>query len=563
MTARGKVLRGLISIIEFLIIASLLFSFVYVFLNAKEKGDVFDVSKGWEISIDGEEFHDVDISGFQFPKEMKDVHEIVMHHHIEHPGFPPKTLRVYTRLSFVEVDLGEEILYHSGIAEKDPDGFLGMGYHFIQIPSDVHDTDLTIRIVGVEKGAITGLPDIALTTSNIAYTYFVDQNAIGIFCSVFVFVLGLVLTIISILYTHLNRDYFRLFLVGSFALSAGFWCMCSQKILQMFGVSIASNSSMEYYLMEMIFLPIMGYNIKVREGLTGKEKLSLRILLSATLVYDIVAGVLHFCDIIHYSQFVYVFYIIAIVDCIGMLFIGVHSVSSMSRSEQIFHYALSVASLFGFWRIIDYVYGNYLVKGNPRLAGVAFPIAILAFTAAMLISYLSHLYDMVLTQAQEEALTVLAYKDTLTGLYNRVKSDELFEELNQDSESNYVFLDFDLNGLKALNDDEGHAKGDILISGFGRVLQKSFSAFGSCMRMGGDEFLVIIKGQQLPGEDELLKTYYNNLYAVSKEIQMDLDASYGIAYSSEVFEPEAEQVFRLADERMYEMKRVTKKSRGF
>ena len=83
------------------------------------------------------------------------------------------------------------------------------------------------------------------------------------------------------------------------------------------------------------------------------------------------------------------------------------------------------------------------------------------------------------------------------------------------------------------------------------------------MRMGGDEFLVIIKGQQLPSEENLLKTYHNNLYAVSKEIQMDLDASYGIAYSSEVFEPEAEQVFRLADERMYEMKRITKKSRRF
>lgn len=562
MKMRGKFIQSVISAVEAVIIISLLFSFVYVFVNAKERGEIYDVSKGWDVTIDGETFSDVDISNFIFPKDMGDIHEIVMHYNLNQSAAFPRTLRVYTRLSFLEVDLGDEILYHDGIRGGNPKGYVGMGYHFIQIPTQLKSQDLTIRIVAVEKNAISGLPNVALTASNEAYAYFVDENAIGIFVSVYVFVLGLVLTVISILYTYLNRDYFRLFLVGSFSMTAGFWCMCSQKVLQLFGVSIASNSSIEYFLMEMSLLPLIGYNITVRGNVLQRDKLILRILLTVTLLYDVVAACLHFTDTIHYTQFVWVFYVLALVDCIGMVFVGVGPVKKMMMDEKIFHYGLSVVGLFAFWKIIDYVYGNFLARGNSRLASITIPLAILVFVGAMILSYLSHLYDMILSQAQEEALTVLAYKDTLTGLFNRAKSEALFQQLNSEKHAHYIMINFDLNGLKKLNDTDGHTKGDLLITGFGKVLKEVFDPYGSSMRMGGDEFLVIIEGNEFPDIDELMKKFERVCQEVSDEVGVLIDASYGIAYSSEVYEPEAEQIFRMADERMYEMKVRTKKMRG-
>ena len=561
MQNREKSFRIITSLIEAVIILALLASFIYIFVTAKSQSDVFDVSEGWDVTIDGDTFKDVNIKNFIFPKDLEDVHEIVMHKKLSLEKFPTKTLRVYTRLSFLEVRLGDEILYYDGFQRGNPRSYVGMGYHFIQMPTYGDSDDLTIRIVGVEHNAITGLPDVVLTSTNVAYSYFVDENAIGIFTSIFVFMLGLVLTLISILYTYLNRDYFRLFLVGSFALTAGFWCMCSQKVLLLFGVSISSNSSIEFFLMEMTLLPLLGYDIKVRSQASKNAKLTIRILLTITLAYDIVAAWLHFTDVIHYSQFVYVFYVLALVDCVAMIFVGVGPEKRMRIDEKVFHHSISLAALFAFWKIIDYIYGNFLVKGNPRLASVTIPIVVLIFVGALVLSYLCHLYDLVLSQAQEEALTALAYEDALTGLYNRAKCEQIFERLNNEKDTPYVLIDFDLNGLKILNDNDGHAKGDRLIAGFGKVLKETFQSYGSSMRMGGDEFLTIIEGKNLPDVDMLMKAYREKLKEVSKEIGIDMDASFGVAYSSEVYEPEAEQIFRMADERMYDMKIKTKKVR--
>ena len=562
MQKRGKSFQIIISLIEAVVILALLASFIYIFVTAKSQSEVYDVSEGWDVTIDGETYEDINIKNFIFPKGMKDVHEIVMHKHLSLEKFPTKTLRVYTRLSYLEVRLGDEVLYYDGFKKGNPRSYLGMGYHFIQMPTYGASDDLNIRIIGVENNAITGLPDVTLTSTNVAYSYFVDENAIGIFASIFVFMLGLVLTLISILYTYLNRDYFRLFLVGSFALTAGLWCMCSQKFLLLFGVSVASNSSIEFFLMEMTLLPLLGYDIKVRSQASNNAKLTIRILLSITLVYDLVAAWLHFTDVIHYSQFVYVFYVLALVDSIAMIFVGVGPEKKMRIDEKVFHYAMSLAALFTFWKIIDYIYGNFLVRGAARLASVTIPIVILLFVGALVLSYLCHLYDLVLSQAQEEALTVLAYKDALTGLYNRTKCEQIFERLNNEKDTPYVLIDFDLNGLKKLNDSDGHAKGDCLIAGFGKVLNEVFGAYGNSMRMGGDEFLTIMEGKNLPDIDLLLRDYIKKAEEVSKEIGIEIDASYGVAYSSEVYEPEAEQIFRMADERMYDMKVRTKKVRG-
>lgn len=559
---KEKLFNIFISVVEVAVILSLLFSFLLIFKNAERQGKVFDVSDNWNIILGDELYTNIDITGFRFSKDVKnDIQSLVMTRELSEEMLDGTTLRVYNKLCTLEVYIDDELLYEVKPKDADKKQFMGLGYYFFQLTKHRGTHKLTLVFHATEPGAISNLPDIELTTSQNAYSNYVDDNMVGIFTSIFLVVLGLIITIVSLAYTYLNNDYFRLFLIGVFSFFTGMWCMCSQKVMLLLGTPVSVNSTMEFLLMEISFLPLLGYTLKIRENLKEREKNIIRCTMVINIVFDVIVGSLHFTNVYHYSQSVFWFYILAIINCAVMLFVGVNDISAMSKGERIFHYALSCISLSGFWLIFEYINGNYISRGAPRLAKSFVPVALVIFVVALLASYAVHLYNVVLSQSQQDTLATMVYQDALTGLYNRIKSEEIFKELDQKDQPNYLFIDFDLNNLKKINDEKGHAAGDLLISSFGKVLQESFSKFGKSMRMGGDEFLTIIEGDDIPTESELMKDYFNKLDDYRRETGLDIDASYGLASSSEVFNPKSEQIFRIADERMYEMKRFSKKGR--
>ena len=559
---KTKLFRILFSVVEAAVIISLLFSFLLIFRNAEKQGRVFDIKNNWDITLDDELYTNISITGFRFSPDLKsNIQTLTMSRELTEDMLTGTTLRVYNKLCTMEVYLDDELIYEVGPTDSEGKWFMGMGYYFI--PLDTHRGDHTLTLVfnATEKGAISNLPDIELTTAQTAYSSYVDENIIGIFTSIFLVVLGLIITIVSLAYTYLNNDYFRLFLIGVFSFFVGMWCMCSQKVMLLLGTPVSVNSTMEFLLMELSFLPLLGYTIKIRENLKEREKNIIRCTMIINIVFNVIVGSLHFTNVYHYSQSVFWFYVLVLINCAVMLFVGVNEISSMSKGERIFHYSLSCISLAGFWLIFEYINGNYISRGAPRLAKSFVPVALVAFVISLLASYAVHLYNVVLSQSQQEALATMVYKDALTGLYNRIKSEEIFKELDKKASPHYLFIDFDLNGLKKINDEKGHAAGDLLISSFGKVLQDSFSKIGKTMRMGGDEFLTIIEGDTIPSESEVMRGYFDALEHYRKETGLDIDAAYGVASSSEVYNPKSEQVFRIADERMYEMKRLSKKGR--
>ncbi len=90
-----------------------------------------------------------------------------------------------------------------------------------------------------------------------------------------------------------------------------------------------------------------------------------------------------------------------------------------------------------------------------------------------------------------------AWIDPLTGLGNRRLLDDRLEALVSDSLSQGDDLSiaiFDLDNFKGLNDSQGHAKGDELLSFVGELLRGSLRSSDIGLRLGGDEFAVVLMG---------------------------------------------------------------------
>jgi diguanylate cyclase (GGDEF)-like protein len=98
-------------------------------------------------------------------------------------------------------------------------------------------------------------------------------------------------------------------------------------------------------------------------------------------------------------------------------------------------------------------------------------------------------------EVRTEEVYKLAVLDPLTGLNNRRSGEQrLAEEISRVQRHGrpLTILLLDLNGLKNLNDKFGHAAGDELIRQFAARLSKAIRGSDLAVRLGGDEFLVLL-----------------------------------------------------------------------
>ena len=92
----------------------------------------------------------------------------------------------------------------------------------------------------------------------------------------------------------------------------------------------------------------------------------------------------------------------------------------------------------------------------------------------------------------DEELRSLSIHDSLTGLYNRGFFMEEMVRIERGRDFPVSIVMADIDGLKQVNDTNGHAAGDALIKRVAQVLAKAFRAEDVVARIGGDEFAILL-----------------------------------------------------------------------
>lgn len=162
----------------------------------------------------------------------------------------------------------------------------------------------------------------------------------------------------------------------------------------------------------------------------------------------------------------------------------------------------------------------------------------------------------------EETLYLSRY-DKLTNVYNRSCFEQLFYDdvYNNADEKEFFVVVSDLNGLKFVNDNYGHLIGDILIKTFSSGLTSLAEDDDIIGRFGGDEFVGIffnVDSQILINRFEELIEQFKNNPIIFEQNKIVCSFSYGIVNSSRD-RMELNELIKIADERMYEYKRIVKR----
>jgi diguanylate cyclase (GGDEF) domain len=206
------------------------------------------------------------------------------------------------------------------------------------------------------------------------------------------------------------------------------------------------------------------------------------------------------------------------------------------------HAGRFIPFLFSLWSLLLSSPGIYILakfRGTPVLYAVT-AIASAAGSGFLIGVWVSQIYS-------------CSYRDQLTGVYNRRYLDRIIKrELSRSCRGNgcLSIAVIDLDYFKSINDKYGHESGDRILSEFARLLVKNTRKTDSIIRLGGDEFLVI-----LPGINDLeAKKYAERIQAGIAESDVFRGLSFCVGIATATRCREFRMLFREADKALYKAK---------
>ena len=194
---------------------------------------------------------------------------------------------------------------------------------------------------------------------------------------------------------------------------------------------------------------------------------------------------------------------------------------------------------------------NYSLDGT--LINIHMQFSVLAGHEDAWDQILVSLIDITARKKAEAYMEYLGKHDTLTKLRNRTFYVEELNRLSRKGPWPLAILAIDLNGLKVVNDEQGHAAGDEILRRAGEILTESVDDPSCAARIGGDEFIVLI-----PGGDEhaaqLLKERILSVLELNNQFYPGQTLSMSMGISCCHAGHQLEACINAADRNMYEEK---------
>ena len=164
---------------------------------------------------------------------------------------------------------------------------------------------------------------------------------------------------------------------------------------------------------------------------------------------------------------------------------------------------------------------------------------------------------------REELLQIIANRDSLTSLRNTtaytVWVDKFEKEMHGDV-TEYGIVVLDLNGLKQTNDKYGHEVGNKLIVASAKIISEVFKR-SPVFRIGGDEFVAILQNNDFENRERLFMQFESdcaNTFVEERDVKIPVRIAWGFAKFDSATDRNYADVFRRADDAMYENKRNAK-----
>ena len=449
----------------------------------------------------------------------------------------------------IEVMLNGEPLYEYGM-NQDSSYFMEARISCgIRLPAGSGGQELEIHLINTEKTGKAVLQQGYLTTAGeMADGILADNLWAFLFCVITV-MSGMCMLAMS-LWQHVKKaedSPMLFFFLGLFALLSAAWVFTDSGLPQLLFDDSQMLMVLSFELFMLMPVPLLLFIRLVCEY----SRKVFGILVTGYIINFLVQNVAYAARISDFKHMVYLTHMLIVVSIIA---IGYYILrGAVDRHSLYIRWTLGGVGIFAGFSTLSLL-SFYKTGGNQN--ETFFIIGFFIFLSILIMLAIHKFQEVSEESARSEVLRELAYKDMMTGIGNRT----LYEEQIADIEAGRSLeaagiIVLDINNLKEVNDKHGHRAGDELLKLAAICLQEAFGTRGMYYRIGGDEFVILLKGAYL-GEDECRRLLgscikkHNDSRDVKLAVSMGYaapDAGTGTAAIRELIEK--------ADARMYEEKK--------
>ncbi|MCM1256985.1 MAG: diguanylate cyclase [Roseburia sp.] len=526
----------------------------------EEISNYLSLDDDWEVRINGDDFPGVSLDSFHFPA-VSTGDEVIMERTLPDDwDLEQMSLRIYIRHSAVNVYINDALIYEYGHDRMEQHKTVGSGFQFVNFPSEYKGQRIKIEFYVSEDKIFSKLDSVRLYPWKNAYRVIMTENRLPLFFGDFLFIFGLVVCIMTIFAIVFSKKYIRLLCISAFSLCMGLWTVCYYRVLLVYAIPLYAISLMEYVAFYIAPIPLLLYLREDVINLGSKIfRMIYRVLLLAYLAAFGTAMALHSTDKVHLVT-VLPYMVAFLVLCLGFSFlVVVLNFKGSKIQNRLYQVGMLIVVVCIGYDLVGYGSDRYF--GNSSFLAVkgVSSIGVMMFIIILFASFYIEMTQKMILETERNSLIKSAYTDELTQLHNRRYCMEYMHEIEEEKNSDYTVICFDLNNLKIVNDTYGHGKGDILIKSSADVLRETFEDYGVVARMGGDEFISVIRTADRGKIDRLMERFGVNIQKKNRQAgDLNLSIAWGAATGKES-EKGIEKVYQLADNRMYEHKKKMKK----
>jgi len=415
-----------------------------------------------------------------------------------------KTIMVRTSLQDLTVEVDGVIIYEKLYQEDSKLPPYASMWHMIEIPVHSEGKEITITLSSPYEAMSGTLNYIYYGETSQLYAYMFRTYRYRLAVGLFVLLAGLLMMVASFFIK--KGEGLRYTYLGLFAVTLSFWIIAESRMIQWFTGNEFIIGALAYISLAIFPIPMLYY---LKNYIVVQYKHLYHVLIGIFYVQSVAITAFHAFDISDYFEtviYTQVFLVLGIIMVITTLVIEMVKNKSQEARKVLKYFSFLL--IFVLMELINFIVGNFEKTSVYTLTGVGLLMVL------MLINYVGYLIGRLKLSYEKELYERLAYQDWLTGGKNRLKFEMDYDIYFRDEvlKKQLRLIYFDLDYLKQVNDQYGHQEGDMIIKKGFELIESNFGGFGSCYRIGGDEFSCLVLNM-----DEI--TYKTMTFAFRAEIE--------------------------------------------